>query len=418
MNPEVSLINHIIKSGNMVDPLDTNAGNSFELYADEWEFLKEYYTDYREVPAKDEFELRFGDFEFYDTDGSIKFYIEELHKWKAKHVLQSIITEAAAGIKTTSSYTMINQMQSALAKLGRDTRMVKDIDLVGNMQERIDNLKERIDMRASGKKLLGVPSGFSTIDDAFGGWQQGDFIVIAAWTEQGKSWFALKCAQHAWSEGYRVLYFSLEMSGLQIGYRFDTVLSGSVGEGFTNTGLTHAENITYDHYKNWLGEIMYDKHPFVVVTNEDLDEVTQNTVLAKIEQWKPDLVVLDYIGLFDDASGTSGETERLKNLSKAFKRIGIKTGVPIIGITAVTMKDDHGLRPPELHELAWSKQLAYDSDLCLTMVRHGDVMEVVSKKNRRGKSFKLYIDSDFDKGTFKEVGKSSVLIANEKEDDD
>lgn len=363
-------------------------------------------------------EQKFPTLDIYNTDGHIEHWISELQKWKAKHVLQEIITGAAAGLKDGGPYDTINAMQRQLAKLGRDTRLVRDIDLVGNMQERIDNLQERIAIRESGKKILGVPSGFEAIDSNFGGWQNGDFIVVAAWTEQGKSWFALKCAQNAWSEGYRVLYFSLEMSGLQIGYRFDTILSGAEGEGFSNTSLTHAENITFDHYKNWLGEIMYDKHPFVVVTNEDLDEVTQNTVTAKIEQWKPDLVVLDYIGLFDDASGAMGETEKLKNLSKAFKRIGIKTGVPILAITSVTMQNDHGERAPELHELAWSKQLAYDSDLCLTMCRHGNIMEVVSKKNRRGVPISMYIQADFDKGIFKETGKNSILAQNDKEEND
>jgi hypothetical protein len=130
--------------------------------------------------------------------------------------------------------------------------------------------------------------------------------------------------------------------------------------------------------------------------------------------------VLDYVGLFDDASGAVGETEKLKNLSKAFKRIGIKTGVPIIAITSVTMKDDHGERLPELHELAWSKQLGYDSDLCMTMVKHGDLLEVGSKKVRRCPDFKLYVKADFDKGIFKEVGTDPTikLMENEQNDDD
>ncbi len=724
----------------MVDPLDANVGKSFDLYKDEWDFFTEYYTKYREAPPRDIVERQFPDFEFYETtDGSILWYIEALHMWRAKHVLQSIITDAAAGIKDTSSFVMINKMQSELAKLGRDTRMVKDLDLVGNMNERIENLRERIDIREGGRKIIGVPSGVATLDEAFGGWQRGDFIVVAGWTgqlkalrhgtpvitrkygwlpiedlciddeiysvdgsitkvtgvyPQGKvpiyrmhlsdgtsidssldhlwqvtirgrekllttrdifekyngresryqpilplanpiefdhrdmaidpyslglllgdgsitnnditltmavddlndikpaiklnlsdrkksiskgvlgikdklaelgllgrkssekfipdsylhnsiesriallrglmdtdgtvnhqgcsfssssknlaenvvelvrslggkaktslvktprldsfqvriwlprcpfnltrkidkwilyndnrttttavrirsvekvdddyatcitvdhksrlfitdnyivthnSWLALLFAQHAWSEGYRVLYVSLEMSGLQLGYRFDTLLSGMHGEGITNSSLTHAEDITYDHYKNWLGEVMYDKHPFVVVTNEDLDEVNQNTVLAKIEQWKPDVVILDYHGLFDEASGIQGETEKTKQLSKAFKRLAIRTGVPIIDVTAVTMKDDHGERAPELHEMAWSKQLAYDSDLTLAVCKHGDVLEVVCRKTRRGRDFKFYLDWDIDRGIVKEVGKSSILTANEKENDD
>lgn len=417
INPEASLLNHILKKKDIISPLNSDVEKSFDTYYDEWEFIRDYYTKHREVPSLDVFEAKFKDFDFYDTDGAIEFYIEELHQHKARRVLQNLITDSATNLRDASPFTLIQRMQKELSVLGRDTKMVRDLDLVNNVEERLENLRERIEMRASGKSIIGIPSGFSTLDNAFGGWQRGDFVVIAGWTGSLKSWLALKMAQNAWLEGYRVLYFSLEMSGLQIGYRMDTLLSGLSNEGFTNSGLTHAEDITFDHYKNWLGDIMKDKHPFVVVTNEDLDEVTQNTVLAKIEQWRPDLCVLDYHGLFDDASGVTGEVEKTKNLSKAFKRIAIKTGVPIIDITAVTMKDDHGERPPELNEMAWSKQLAYDSDLTLTLCKQGDMLQVHSKKQRRGADFKFNLQWDVDKGVVKEIGRHSILQGNVSEEE-
>jgi replicative DNA helicase len=262
---------------------------------------------------------------------------------------------------------------------------------------------------ASGKSIIGIPTGIQAIDDAFGGWQKGDFVVIAGWTGSLKSWLALYFAMHAWLTGHRVLYISLEMSSLQVGYRFDTLLSGMLGGGVTNSQLTHATEINFDRYKNWLGEITKDRHPFTVVTNEDLDEVTQNTVLSKIELWKPQLCVLDYHGLFDDASGATGETEKTKNLSKAFKRMALKTGVPIIDITGVTQdKSDLGAKPPDLGDLAWSKQLAYDSDLTMGLCYNEQLggLDVVSRKVRRGKAFRLWMDVDIDKGIWKENSKA------------
>jgi replicative DNA helicase len=414
------LINHVLKTKDIVSPLNADVDRSFLLYGEEWEFIKEYYIKHREVPPATVFQNKFDDWDLYNTDGAIEFYIEELHKWKAKHVLQEIITGAASNLKDQGPFSTITRMQHELAKLGRDTRMVRDLDLVGNAEERIENLRERVMLRASGKSLIGIPSGVQALDEAFGGWQKGDFVVIAGWTGSLKSWLAMHFALNAWKEGYRVLYFSLEMSGLQIGYRFDTMLSGMYGEDFTNSGLTHAIDITYDKYKNWLGEIMRDKHPFVVVTNEDLDEVTQNTVSAKIEQWKPDLVILDYHGLFDDASGAMGETEKAKNLSKAFKRIAIKTGTPIIDITGVTMTGDHGERPPELNEMAWTKQLAYDSDLTLAVCfnKESEVLEVVSRKTRRGKDFRFWLDWDVDRGIVRERSKAANSVFGLEESDD
>jgi replicative DNA helicase len=412
MNQEVALLNHILKTKDILSPLNADVEKSFLLHLDEWNWIKEYYMRYREVPAKEDFYRQFEGFEPAKTEGVIEFYIDELHKAKAHRELQTLLTESAIALRETGPYSVLNKIQKATAQLGRDTKMVKDLDLVANSNERLESLKSRIALRASGRTILGIPSGFHKLDMNFGGFQKGDLVVLAGWTGSLKSWLALKMAVNAWLAGARILYFSLELSGEQIGYRVDTLLAG--GE-FKNSALTHAtEDITYDRYKNWLGTTMSESsNPFVVVTNESLDEVNQNTVLAKIEHWKPDLTVLDYHGLFDDASGAIGEVEKTKNLSKAFKRIAMKTGCPIIDITAVTQdKKDLGNTPPELHDLAWSKQLAYDSDLTLGLCKHGDTLEVVSRKTRRCKEFKFFLNWDVDSGKVKE------MFAGQHEDDE
>lgn len=403
-NPEVKLLNHVINTGDIVSPLNSGIDKAFVLYSDEWEFIKQYYKDYREVVPKSIFFDKFPGIAEEQTDGVMEFYIEELFKWSARHHLQEILTESASTMKEVGPYAVMQKMTRRLAQLGRDTKMIRDIDLVSNADERMEALREKIELRRSGRSTIGVPTGISAIDNHFGGCMKGDFIVIAAPTGQLKSWLALYMALNAWKEGYRVLYFSLEMSGEQLGYRIDTLL----GEGlFSNTALTFGtEDVTYDHYKVWLGEVMRDKHPFVVVSNEDLDEINQDTVLSKIIQWKPDLCIIDYHGLLDEASGITGEVEKTKTLSKAFKRMAIKTGVPIIDIAAVTQdKKDIGEKPAELHELAWSRQLGYDSDLCLSLCLHGETLQAEAVKVRRGKKFGFWLEWNIDRGIVKELGK-------------
>jgi hypothetical protein len=413
MNPEVNLINHVIKTGDILTPLNADVGKCFSLYDKEWKWVQEHYHKYRQVPTRHEMQSEFQNFDIIETDGVMEHWIEKLKTHFARHSLSHLMTSSAARLEAEGAYTIINQLQAELSRLGRDTSLVKDIDLVANHNERLENLQERIALLASGKNIIGIPTGIKAIDDAFGGWQKGDFVVIAGWTGSLKSWLALYFAINAWLSGHRVLYISLEMSAIQIGYRFDTLMSGLSGENFTNTGLTHATAINFDRYKHWLGELTRDQHPFTVVTNEDLgDEVTQNTVLSKIEHWKPDVCILDYHGLFDDASGVTGETEKTKNLSKAFKRIAIKTGVPIIDITGVTQdKSSIGKTVPELADLAWSKQLAYDSDLTMGLYfnKQIETLEVRSLKVRRGKDFKFWLNWDVDKGLVKEQSNAMDL---------
>jgi hypothetical protein len=127
-------------------------------------------------------------------------------------------------------------------------------------------------------------------------------------------------------------------------------------------------------------------------------------VQAKIDQYRPDIVILDYHGLFDDASGARNETEKAKNLSKAFKRMAVKNGVPIIDVAAVTMSEGHSERPPELEEVAWSKQLAYDADLVLAIQReyNSDLFQVVSRKVRRSSQFGFFLRWNLETGKWEE----------------
>ncbi len=400
-NSELNLLNHILKTKDIVTPLAANSEDSFTAYREEWLFVKDYYLKHREVPPFQVFENAFPLVELYNTDGAIEFYIEQLHKDKARSELTQLLSESAINLRDGGPYSVIRKLSRAVSKLGRDTRMIKDVDLVANANERLESFREGAEIRKSGRKIRGIPSGISRMDNAVGGWQPGDFIVIAGWSGSYKSWLALYMAINAWKEGYRVLYFSLEMGAVQLGYRFDTLLGG-----FNNSSLIHAmDDITYDQYKGWADTTFRDRDGFIVVTNEELDEINQNTVLAKIEQWAPNLVIIDYHNLMDDISGTFNETEKIRNLSKAFKRIAMKTKMPIIDITQVTQdKKDIGNKPPELHDLAWSKQLAYDSDITLALYKPEEGhLEAVSRKVRSGRDFHFWLEFDFENGSVKEL---------------
>jgi replicative DNA helicase len=278
---------------------------------------------------------------------------------------------------------------------------LKDTDLVSEWRDRYLDLKERSEN--PDKQYVGIPSGIDVIDKTFGGWQEGDFIVLLGWTGVGKSFIARLFAVNAWKAGYRPMIISLEMNKKQEGQRLDTLLNN--GEGyFTNTDLIKANPDIVGTYESWAENTFEGKHPIYLITSEGLETADQNMVQAKIDQYQPDLVILDYHGLFDDASGARNETEKAKNLSKAFKRIAVKNNVPIIDVAAVTMADGHGDRPPELEEVAWSKQLAYDADLVLAIHRefNSDLFQVVSRKVRRATHFGFYLRWNLETGKWAE----------------
>jgi replicative DNA helicase len=401
LNFEIKLLNSIIDNQEFTTAVTEGVENVFIEYRDIWNFIVSHYDSHGKVPSKDTVKNHFSDFQFYATPEPLSYYIDEARKHSLSFQTRQIVSKANQLLGELGPKDALSFLMESTSKLYKYSSSLKDTDLVSEWRERFDDLKSRAN--DPDKAYMGIPSGIDVIDKTFGGWQPGDFVILLGWTGVGKSFIARLFAVNAWKAGYRPLIISLEMNKKQEGQRLDTLLNNGGGH-FTNTDLIKANPSIVPTYEKWAESTFEGKHPIHLVTSEGLETADQNMVQAKIDQYNPDLVILDYHGLFDDASGARNETEKAKNLSKAFKRIAVKNNVPIIDVAAVTMSDGHGDRPPELEEVAWSKQLAYDADLVLAIHRefNSDVFQVVSRKVRRASHFGFYLRWNLETGEWRE----------------
>jgi replicative DNA helicase len=361
----------------------------------------QHYDEHKKTPSKDTVKHHYPDFEFINTPEPLSYYLIEAKKESLSYQTRQIISKANNMLKDMGPKEAMSYLMHSTSQLYKFSSSLKDTDLVGEWKDRANDLKKR--SLQDSRDIPGIPSGIKVLDKSFGGWQPGDFVVLLGWTGVGKSFIARLFAVNAWKAGYRPLIISLEMNKQQEGQRLDTLLNNGEGH-FTNTDLVKANRSIVDGYAEWAESTFEGKHPIYLVTSEGLESADQNMVQAKIDQYHPDMVILDYHGLFDDSTGAKTETEKAKNLSKAFKRMAVKNGIPIIDVAAVTMSEGHSERPPELEEVAWSKQLAYDADLVLAIHReyNSDVFQVVSRKVRRSTQFGFYLRWNLETGKWNE----------------
>lgn len=400
MNYEVRLLNSIVDTQDYVSAVNSGVENVFLEYRDVWNFIVSHYETHSKVPSKETVKQHHQDFEFISTPEPLAYYIDEAKKESLSYQTRGIVAKAHGLINESGPKEALSFLMEETSKLYKFSSNLKDTDLAGEWRDRVKDLKAR---SLNPKAIAGIPSGIDVIDKVFGGWQPGDFVVLLGWTGVGKSFIARLFAVNAWKAGYRPLIISLEMNKQQEGQRLDTLLNNGEGH-FTNTDLIKANPGIVDGYEKWAQATFEGKHAIHLVTSEGLETADQNMVQAKIDQYHPDMVILDYHSLFDDSSGAKNETEKAKNLSKAFKRIAVKNGIPIIDVAAVTMSDGHSERPPELEEVAWSKQLAYDADLVLAIHRElsSDLFQVVSRKVRRASHFGFYLRWNLETGKWAE----------------
>jgi replicative DNA helicase len=403
MNTEATLISAVCKNKDISTLLADNVDDLFTSHKDIWEGLKSYYYKFKAVPEAGVLLEKFKDFEI-DTNVKAEtgYYLDKLKNEYLSNRLKNIIIKSGSMLKEDAASRVLSEMQAQLASLSKFTSNVRDLDITDadNAIKHFEATKVRsVEMGGS----PGIKTGFEAIDLAYPtGMAPGHLIVAIGWPGRGKTWFTSYLACKAWEQGFKPMIVSLEMSPENMRDRIYTML----GSGLFKASELATGDINIDDFRSWSNKKFENKNGFVLVSNEGMAEVTPATIQGKIDQHKPDLVILDYHQLFSDNKKSMGATERNMNISREFKMLAMTNNIPVIDITAATMDDVSDQdNPPMLSQVAWSKAIEYDADMAIAIHKYTgtQMIEVVSRKNRHGQEFGMYLDWDINRGIVKEI---------------
>jgi replicative DNA helicase len=173
--------------------------------------------------------------------------------------------------------------------------------------------------------LIGVQSGWPTLDKATGGFQKGDIFVILARVKQGKSLVLLFMASVAHLVGYVPLFISMEMSALQTAKRYYAWRTG-ISMKYIKTGRVSSLS-EYD-IRN-IVEDMKSSHPFYFVEGQfrkTIDDIT-----GLIHGLKPDIVYIDAAYLIQSTSSNRlAKWERVTEIIESLKTAAMTCDIPIV----------------------------------------------------------------------------------------
>lgn len=373
----------------------------FGPYADVFEFLRDYYLKHRAVPEAALVEQKFKEVVLPETKAPTAYYLEELRNNYVTGRMQEIMLKASTAMKERTAPEVLENLSTALAKLGRFTSSARDIDITDAewAKEHFEKLRTRAEANDG---TPGIATGFKSIDSAYPtGLAGGHSVVLMGYTGKGKSMFADVLMAQIHAQGKKPMIVSLEMSPEEQMERIYAIMS----KGQFKISELSRGDIQMDDFDAFSRKKLDKKSPFVVVSSEGITEVTPNIIQAKIDTHRPDVVVLDYLQLMKDNAKTQAMTPRMLNLSSEVKRLAMSNNIPIISITAVTDEDgDKRDAPPVLSQISWSSGIEYDANLAIAVHRHegSNLVEVVCRKTRHGEVFSFYIDVDFDAGIWTE----------------
>ncbi len=397
-NTEAKVINAVLKDKQIHVLLQANIDNILRTHSDIWNFVRNYFEHNSSVPPSSLVVEKFRDFEVIDDVGATKHHLEELQHEYLNDSLKDILRSAATEVQNDKGAEALTNLITKTSELKKNTSAVRDIDVI-DLDSAIAYFEHLKAMEAAGN--VGIKTGLPGFDNYLpSGITAGQLGVFLAYPGIGKSWLALYFAVQAWKQGKTPLVISLEMSETEVRNRVFTIM----GEGLWSHRKISQGNIEMETLKEWHKRHLAGKNPFHIISNDQGGEISPSVLRGKIDQYKPDFVIVDYLQLMTPNQKSDNETVRMKNLSRELKLMAISEEVPIIAISSATPDDVNDLSSvPTLGQTAWSRQIAYDADWVMALGRatNSDIIECAFRKNRNGFMGEFLVQVDFDKGYYR-----------------
>lgn len=170
-----------------------------------------------------------------------------------------------------------------------------------------------------------VPTPYPTLTNLLaGGNELGDYMLLMAYTNRGKSWIGTHFGLSAWEGGFGVMHYSPELSKKQQLNRLDT-LKGH----FNNVDLRNGSLTNERQFEAYL-EVFDDqlKTPYIVKTMEDLDKGLCTDSIEADLATNPDIkvVIIDGFNLMEH-KGKDGSRNNMANTSRKLRQLFGKYGV-------------------------------------------------------------------------------------------
>lgn len=251
---------------------------------------------------------------------------------------------------------IVNAAQAEIYAVA-DKRGSEDYAVLGDLLEaaadEIDNNSGRTG------ELVGVPTGFSDLDELTNGLHPGQMIVIAARPAMGKSTLALDIARSASiHNGLTSVVFSLEMSRNEIAMRLLSA-EASIQLQHMRKGTMRDED--WVKLTRTMGEV--SEAPLFI---DDSPNMSLMEIRAKCRRLKQrhnlKLVIIDYLQLMSSGKRVESRQQEVSEFSRALKLLAKEIEVPVIALSQLNRGPEQRTdKKPQVSDLRESGCLTADT---------------------------------------------------------
>jgi replicative DNA helicase len=291
---------------------------------------------------------------------------------------------------------ILDRAESSIFEIAEDRIRVGLVPMKDVVHENIEKLERVI---TEGKRISGLATGYSDLDNLLSGLQPSELIILAARPSVGKTALALNIAENtAVRQGAAVAVFSLEMSKESLLMRLLASMAMVDAHKF-RTG--HLSREDWKHMTVTLAQL--SEAPLWI---DDSGSATVTEIGAKARRLMRDrglgLVIIDYLQLIAARGRFSNRNEEVSSITRGLKALAKELKVPVLVLSQLTRAPEREIRSPQLSDLRESGAIEQDADVVIFIHRphlfkkKGEVTdeeraqtEVIIAKQRNGPVDKL-----------------------------
>ena len=267
-------------------------------------------------------------------------------------------------------------------------RQTKDFVPISEVLDRIFDQFDYLQQHRG--DVVGVPTGFTDLDQLTGGLQKSDLIILAARPSMGKTSLALGIAYGAAVQHKKTVgMFSLEMSAEQLVQR---MLSMETGVDSHRLRLGQIDDGEWDRISRAFGRLA-EANIFI----DDGAGANVMDVRSKARRLQAenglDMIIVDYLQLMSSRR-SENRVQEIAEISRGLKGLARELNVPVVALSqlsrAVESRSDHR---PMLSDLRESGSIEQDADIVMFIYREDKyeddsekkgIAEIILAKHRNG----------------------------------
>lgn len=284
---------------------------------------------------------------------------------------------------------------SRIAELMNDA--VKEVDIDKTIGIEFLNSGEIIDQKID-LDLIETP--FDGINIALkGGLAKKELGLIMGGTSSGKSWTLQTIGAHALMSGRNVVYYTLEMSDVQVIRRFASITLGKDTDDITSKDIQKIKDAIKQ--KGISGRLFIVEYPTKGCSIYELKENLNG--LYNHHNFKPDLILVDYGDLMNPRKHYSEKRHEISSIYEDLRGLGGEFNAGVWTISQVN-RSGYGKKLITVESIAEDFNKTTICDFILSIGRDindrvGGHAQAFIAKNRRGKdALKFSMDMDFSIG--------------------